>query len=127
MIFSFLDHRAMKQEEFVDRVRTHVRDAAVEGVLSLLQRPPGRRPAAELADLGAWYAQLAPEDRDRVRRLLVLAGDQLVFGMFAVLDGSRIIETHEGPKGHFDLRHVDPSGAETVLVGDGASMLHELL
>lgn len=117
----------MNQQTFVDSIRRHVRDAAVEGVLSILKRPPGRRPAQELLDLSAWYQRLADDDKARIERVLALVAHQVVFGLFAVVDGARTIEEQPGPKGRFELRHVSPSGDVTTIAGDGLAPLHELL
>lgn len=117
----------MNQQRFVDIVREHVRDAAVAGVVSLLERPPGRRPASDLVDLSSWYGRLSQEDRDRVRRALTLAAHQVVFGMFAILDGARAVEEAPSPRGRFEVRYVSPSGDESVIVGDDVAPLHEML
>jgi hypothetical protein len=117
----------MNQQTFVDLVRQHVRDEAVEGTLSLLQQPPGRRPATGLLELSTWYEGLSARDKDRVGGLLALVAHQATFGVLAVLDGSRTFEQAPGPKGHFELRHISSEGAETTLTGEAASPLHELL
>jgi hypothetical protein len=116
----------MKQQTFVDALRQHVNAAAVEGVLAVLQSPPGRRPGPEVRELSGWYLGLTPRDRERVRALLTLTGHHVLFGVLAVLDGVRAIEG-PGPKGHFELRYVSPSGESTTLVGAGAPLLHEAL
>lgn len=117
----------MNQEAFVDSVRRCARDAAIDGVLRILERPPGRSPAPELVDASGWYERLAPDDRERVRHVVALTADHVVFGLFAVLDGARPVEDSVGPKGRFELRHVSASGEVTALAGEGTAPLHELL
>lgn len=66
----------MDQGTFVDRVRVHVRDAAVGSVASLLDGPPGRRPGADLLEQSAWYTRLTPESKECLRRRYVSASGE---------------------------------------------------
>jgi len=117
----------MKQEEFVGALRDLARDAAVEGVLSVVSNPPGRRPAPELLELSGWHRQLSDADRQRLRRMLELVAHQAVFGVLSVLDGTRQVEPTLGPKKHFEIRRVSSSGDSEVLAGPEMAPLHELL
>lgn len=105
----------MNTEEFVDAVRIYVRDAAVADVLSVLRRPPGRRPDQRLLERSAWYNGLAAADARCVDEVVADAVDAAIFGLFAALDGSRTIVDGE----HFELRHV---GGTTTLLNDPAGI-----
>src|SRR5262245_54014841 len=111
----------MDAEEFVDVVRKVVMDAAVDGVISSLTDPPGKRPAPGLLALSKWYLGLAASDRDMVRRALAEASHAAVFGLFAVLDGARRVDS-EQPPGELQLWYEGRAG-RTMLSGD----LHDLL
>jgi hypothetical protein len=87
----------MNAEEFVDVVRKVVMDAAVDGVVSNLTHPPGRKPAPELLELSKWFVTLAADDRDMVRRALAEASHAAVFGLFAALDGARRVDAEQPP------------------------------
>ena len=111
----------MDAAEFVDVVRKVVMEAAVDGVVSNLTEPPGRRPAPELLALSKWFLGLAADDRTMVRRALDEASHAAVFGLFAVLDGARRIDP-EQPPGELQLWYEGHQG-RTKLSGD----LHDLL
>ena len=116
----------MTDEEFIKGVRAHVLDAAVRDVLGGLERPPGRRPAAEALARRDWYAGLDDEARANIAFVARDAAHAALFGLFATLDGVRLI--------HDDLRDgrlrlvYDAGGEETVLSDNQAgSDLHDLL
>jgi len=111
----------MDAEEFVDVIRKVVMDAAVDDVVSILTDPPGRRPAPELLALSKWFLGLAADDRDMVRLALAEASHAAVFGLFAVLDGARRVDS-EQPPGELQLWYEGRQG-RTMLSGD----LHDLL
>jgi len=115
----------MNAAEFVDAIRTEVRDSSPREVIALLERPPGRQPAANLIALSRWFNTLGDADRGRVREVVAMGSDHAVFGLLAVLDGVRVIE--DGPdRGKLELRHV--RGAQTTLLNDPSGpMLHDLL
>lgn len=114
----------MNRVEFVKAVKLTVYDAVIEDSLSLLAKPPGRRPPKELCDLSAWFNSLTDEDKRMVRLVIELATQQSVFGFFAVLDGIRVVE--DGPdRGSIQLSHVHGSTA-VALNGDSGPYLHDL-
>lgn len=116
----------MKAQEFVNAIRSFVMEAAVSDTISVVQRPPGRRPSRDLVELSTWFGNLSEEDREMTKRMLALVARQAVFGLFAVLDGARKVAPSEAASDHFELRHVH--GAETdVLSGPHGDSLHELL
>lgn len=115
----------MNAEQFVDAIKTQVRDAATSGVISLIERPPGRRPSSNLVSLSQWFNKLHVVDKKRVREVAAMASDQATFGMLAVLDGVRIIE-NEADNGRLELRHIKDS--ESTLLNDlKGPQLHDLL
>ena len=115
----------MNKERFVDAIRLAVQDAAVTDTISLLSRPPGRKPAESLVDLSAWFNELATRDRQNVEHVVEMAARAAVFGFLCVLDGVRTIEN--GPvTGQLDLRY--RRGDEVIgLNDDDGEELHDLL
>jgi hypothetical protein len=100
----------MDTELFVSAIRRHVRDAAVEDLINKLKRPPGRRvPPAKKAKTD-WFNALSDSDAAHVKQVVEDAVDEAIFGMFAVLDGSRTI-----CDGRFDLTY---AGEKRVLLND---------
>lgn len=116
----------MKQNDFVDVLRVEAINAAVMDTLAILEDPPGRQPDPELVELAAWFDDLPAEHRGLLRRVLEHATRSAVFGVLAILDGVRQSEG-VGPKGHYELRHVDADGRVEVLLATETSPLHELL
>ncbi len=115
----------MTSIEFVDAIRKYVMAAAAPDTISLVERPPGRRPAANLTELSAWYKTLSESDRAMVGRMLELVAHQAVHGVLAVLDGARTIEPNAADD-YFELRH-GHDGVEDILSGPTGGVLHELL
>ena len=116
----------MNAREFVSAIRTVVMTAAVTDTISIAEKPPGRRPTADLTELSAWYNALADSDRAMVKRMLTIAARNAVFGLFAVLDGARKVDPLARPDDYFELRHVHEA-SDDVLSGPKGEPLHELL
>lgn len=116
----------MKPNEFVDGIRENVLEASVSDTISVVRSPPGRKPSGELVALSEWYKQRGEGDRTMIRRILELEARQAVFGMLAVIDGSRRIPSQGDQTGHFELRYVDGDKVE-ILGGPEGAVLHELL
>jgi hypothetical protein len=113
----------MNAEQFMLVIKQVVRDAAIQDAISLLERPPGRRPPqAELAR-AEWYKSLSPLDRKNLTAVVADAVDAALFGLFAVIDGVRTVENGE-IKGTFELHYV--KGSRITLNGPDEEMLHDL-
>ena len=114
----------MTAEEFIAAVAADVHEGSVRDVLAQLDRPSGRRPPPESVALARWYAALSAEDRARVAQVVRLGAHGAVFGLLAVLDGVRWLDPAGGG---FELTHVAPDGARTLLNPTrGQEMLHDL-
>jgi hypothetical protein len=116
----------MTAEEFIDTIRLVVRDSAVEGTLSLLENPPGRRPAKQLVELSQWFAGLDDRDKQMLTELARLVAHDAVFGMLCVLDGVRQVESTP-EKGRFELRYIKGTSVSELTTGSSGEYLHELL
>ena len=100
----------MTQEEFVAAVKQVVFDsAASEKVL----QPHGRQPHQVLVRMWEWYTGLPDRDQALVRHALRIAAYAAVFNLFAVLDGSAVID--DPPHGQLRLTYVGPDGREQPL------------
>jgi hypothetical protein len=116
----------MNAQDFVDAIRKVVVDATGPSIVTILRRPPGRKPAAELIELSHWYNGLSDDDRTMIDRLLGLTVRHSVFGVFEVLDSALKVDPSAAPSDYFELRHVHGGGAE-VISGPQGAPLHELL
>lgn len=112
----------MNSEDFVGRLKHHVRDAAVEDTISNLRQPPGRHVQSSERARSEWYNALPTEQRMLVDNIIRTVAHQAVFGFLAVLDGTRTIDPAGG---HFELAHL--SGQRVVLNDPRAVPLHDLL
>jgi streptomycin 6-kinase len=83
--------QALDRHRFVDVLRIAVQDQAATGTINLLSKPPGRKPADELAVLSAWFTSLAPQDRQNVERVIEMTAADATFGILCILDGVRAI------------------------------------
>jgi hypothetical protein len=115
----------MNAKDFVDAVREFALKASVEGTISLLVSPPGRKPDEDLLAVSAWFKALSETDQTMLKRALAMVAEQAVFGVMCILDGARVIEP-AGPKGTFELRFIK-NGHVDVLSGPDGELLHELL
>lgn len=100
----------MNTEMFVEAIRRHVRDAAIHDTINKLRSPPGRRVSIDKKTRSAWYGGLSEQDAAFVEGIVSDAVNEAVFGLFAVLDGSRVIDD-----GRFELTHI---GEQRVLLND---------
>jgi hypothetical protein len=100
----------MDTELFVAAIRRYVRDAAVEDVIGKLKSPPGRRVLPDKKAKSDWFNGLSEANALHVQHVVEDAVDEAIFGLFAVLDGSRTI-----CEGRFDLTY---AGAKQVLLND---------
>lgn len=116
----------MNAQDFVAAVRSVVRDAAVITTVAAVQKPPGRHPANELAELSLWYNGLSASDQAMIKRLLTIASHSAVFGLLAVLDGARAVDPNSTGQDYFELRHFHGKHQD-VLSGPNGTPLHELL
>jgi len=115
----------MNAADFVDAIRSEVLKSSADGTISLLQRPPGRKPALELVSLSQWFNALPEVDKERVREVAVMSSHGAVFGFLAVLDGVRAIEDG-ADRGSLELRHI--KGEDSTLLNDPSGpLLHDLL
>jgi hypothetical protein len=114
----------MDAETFVDIVKREVHDSGVRDVLETLGRPSGRKPQERLVELSEWFGALPPPDRERVRLVVELAVHSGVFGLLAVLDGVRAIESGAN-KGSLDLTYSRGSERQ-VLTAPANDFLHDL-
>lgn len=85
----------MNSEQFVDVIRKVVSESTAEGVISVLNSPPGRRPRAELMAMSAFWHTASGEQKEMINQIVNLAVDNAVFGFLCVLDGVRAIEDSE--------------------------------
>lgn len=54
----------MTTEDFVQAVKIQTSDAAVNGTIKVLIRPPGRKPREKDVRLSDWYGRLSEQDRE---------------------------------------------------------------
>jgi len=110
--------------EFIKSIKQVVYDSSVNGCVSLLQKPPGRKPSAKLVELSQYVNQLSDYDKEMMCSIIKLASSQTIFGLLAVIDGVRQIEDSEG-KGTFELRF-NKAGNSEIINDPNEEYLHDL-
>ena len=112
----------MDSQQFVELLRTLVRDSAASEELSILQDPPGKRPSPDVQERSKWYHSLDENQKRILSSVILDVADRAVFGFLCVLDGVRAIENSN--RGRLELRYVNDKA--TLLNAPDGEMLHEL-
>lgn len=115
----------MTSEEFVERVRIAVYESVTEGTLSLLQKPPGRRPSKILVELSHWFSQVSADEQEWIRATIQLAVRNAVFEMLVVLDGVSSIHEAGEERGALELRYA-AEGKSVLLNDPTGEFLHDI-
>ncbi|WP_284140760.1 MULTISPECIES: hypothetical protein [unclassified Virgibacillus] len=92
----------MNNEDFVKNIIEVVREESITDSVEDLIDPPGRKPSSEDIELSSWFNQLDDTDREKLIEVVKRAVDTSIFGLFAVLDGVRTIESDTN-KGKLEL------------------------
>ncbi len=114
----------MTPQQFVKALKVTVHDSAIQEALDQLERPSGRKPPQRLVELSQWYHSLSQRDRSRLRQVASLAVHGAVFGVLAVIDGVRAVDSGAATA-HLELHVADPT-QRTRLNGGSGPMLHDL-
>ena len=115
---------ALNRVRFVDSLRIAVQDATVTGTISILSRPPGRKPDDELVALAEWFNGISFQDRQNLERVIEMTARNALFQILCVLDGAKAIEDRPD-KGTLDLRY-RRSNIDISLNDEAGAPLHEL-
>lgn len=116
----------MSPSEFVDAIKTEVRDAASSATIAQLRAPTGRKPTDDLKRLSEWFNQLSEEDQQTVGEVAAMVSHNAVFGFLCILDGVRPIQ--EGYQaGELRLEFVGDDKHSVRLNSTTDDMLHDLL
>lgn len=111
----------MTPEQFVGLLRLVVVDQPAEGTISILRRPPGRRPWPVDVRRSAWFNSLDESDQAMVAEIAKAAAFASAFRFCSVLDGTTAFDTDHG---ELKLLYVAPDGSETVLNDPTRCELH---
>lgn len=112
----------MNNQEFIEAIKLHVLEAAVEDTISNLKSPPGRKIQPQEQAISDWYKGLTQEKIKYVNNTVAKAVHEAIFGLLAVLDGVRTIDDGMG---RFELTYVTE---QRILLNDPQTIsLHDLL
>jgi hypothetical protein len=112
----------MNSEDFVEALRRHVGDAAIEATIANLKKPPGRGVSPRERARSDWYNRLPAVDVEHVNGLIAEAVQHTLFGVLVVLDGARTVDDKGG---RFELTYI---ADRRVLLNNPEEIgLHDLL
>jgi hypothetical protein len=114
----------MDSEYFIKAIVSCVRESAVEDTLSVMKKPPGRKPRKKDVELSEWYNKQSLSDEEMIKNALYEAVDASLFGIFAVIDGVRTIEDSQN-KGVFKL-YFDKDGEKKLINEENNEYLHDI-
>jgi hypothetical protein len=113
--------RIMNSRDFVEALKRHVGDAAIEGTIAI-KHVPGRGARPKERARSDWYNGLSATEADHVNDAIATAVHATLFGLLVVLDGDRLIDDK---RGQFELAYVTD---QRVLLNDPEEIgLHDLL
>ena len=113
----------MNAETFVHAIKATVHDSAVDDVIESVTQPSGRKPPASDLQLSAWYNGLEESDKANVRAMVLHGVHSALFGIFAVLDGARVIE--DTPE-KSDFLIIQRRNGMDQVISDPAEPFHDL-
>ena len=117
----------MQASEFVELVDKLAGQSAIDDVLSLLSKPPGRKPPEHLLRLSKWFNELDEADKSAVSEIIAETADATLFGVYCLLDGSRKL-VEDSAAESVDLVYRGEDGEVLLASTDSGSedLLHEL-
>ena len=116
----------MDQEQFVNAVKEVVRDSSIDGLVQILENPPGRSPDRKLIELSSWYTKLDADQQLHVKGVIEMAVNTGIFGLLCVIDGVRAVKkSSDSIDGAFKLSFIH--GKEESIINDPElDYLHDL-
>jgi len=86
----------MTPDDFVKALTIVVEKTSIEDVIGSLEKPPGRRPKAELIEISDWYKSQSLDNQQQIRKLISESVKTTLFGFLCVIDGVRKISDVDG-------------------------------
>ena len=118
---------SMDQRTFVNLLRSAVLDGLSSELVKTWQHPSGLLRSEERSQRSDWLNKMSLPDRQLLEAFGTNAARSALFGVLAVLDGSRKIDESSG---HLELCYVSDEGSK-LLASSASEMpvlpLHELL
>lgn len=114
----------MTREDFVKTIKTHVLDIAVNDTIQDLEDPPGRIQTQSQVTAHEWYSGLEKTAKDFVEHVARMAAESATFGVLAVLDRIRAVDTQDTGELVLEYR----KNGQAVRLNDfDQELLHDLL
>jgi hypothetical protein len=113
----------MDADNFIEYIKKHIRDSSVQETISILEKPPGRRPPQKIKELSSWFHAMTAEDKEKLKEVITEAIDSSLFGFLCALDGVRAIEDSEN-KGRLEL-YYNKYNEKTLINKEDGEYLHD--
>jgi hypothetical protein len=112
------------KDQFIEALKTETSDSAVQGTMSWLEKPAGRRPPAIKVELSKWFHTLSESDRQKIKDIARLSAESAVFNFLSLLDGMSFVDEGE-EKGRLQLFY--QKGNQRFLLNDpDEEYLHDI-
>lgn len=111
----------MNTEKFVTALIEEVHNSSVKDIVAeLWDGPPGRSPTENSVMLSEWFHVLDDKGKQKIKTVIERSVHSAIFGVFAVLDGVRVIENGGG---EFEIKYTNSSGTHTL---NDQHVLHDI-
>ncbi|AOR68208.1 hypothetical protein BBJ41_12060 [Burkholderia stabilis] len=111
----------MDTQKFVADIKRYVQEQAVNDLIKTFTAPPGKRPRAQLVRVSEWRAQLNSDEQQILDEVIAESVRVALFGLFAVIDGARVVDEDVD---RFIITALKHDGGSVVLNEDAAVDLH---
>ncbi len=113
----------MTSNDFINILDKYIKNTTARGVISVLEKPPGKKPDKKLIETSNWYIRLNDDDKKMVASIVNDTVKSALFNFLCVIDGVIAIES-SGKKGRLELSFCKDN--ERVLLNDpGEEYLHD--
>ncbi len=112
----------MDSEKFAGLIEKYVRKETINDAMKVFRNPPGKKPRAVLIEISEWINRLSSADQELLEAAISESVRMALFGLFAVIDGSRVIDSDID---RFIIVAQDQQGRRTLINEDGSEDLHD--
>ncbi|NEN75479.1 hypothetical protein F9B74_03950 [Pelistega sp. NLN82] len=111
------------QEKFIDNLYQQVDIDGINRIVSILEDPPGRRPAEELKSLSHYFNSKSEDEKIILKKMIKLAVESTIFDILCILDQ---VCTFDDDIENIKILAMNKAGEEILVNDDNKQYLHDL-